>query len=77
MQLERTQIEAVGHNLPAFLLTPDVPVAGTLVIHPYGGAKEHMLGIAEAIAVQRVAAVVPDLCGHGENHSVIEPRHGR
>ena len=73
MQLERKLIEAPGHNIPAFLLTPDMPSAGALVIHPYGGAKEHMLGIAEALASQRLVTVVPDLCGHGENHVAIGP----
>lgn len=60
-----------GHAIPAFLLTPAVPCGAALVLHPYGGAKEHMLGLAEAIAARRVAALLPDLCGHGENMTPI------
>ncbi len=62
-----------GHAIPAFLLTPEVPNGAALVLHPYGSAKEHMLGMAEAIASHRVAVLIPDLCGHGENQMAIGP----
>jgi dienelactone hydrolase len=60
-----------GHAIPAFLMTPEVPCGAALVLHPYGGAKEHMLGLAESLAARRVAALIPDLCGHGENMTAI------
>lgn len=73
MQLQRVQdVKAPdGHALPAFLLTPEVPCGAALVLHPYGGSKEHMLGLGEALAARRVAALLPDLCGHGENMTPI------
>ncbi len=73
MELERVHdLKAPdGHVIPAFLLIPPVPNGAVLVLHPYGGSKEHMLGLAEAIAEHRVAALIPDLCGHGENMTPI------
>ncbi len=69
MKLERIRdLKAPqGHAIPAFLLTPGQPAAGVLAIPPYGGSKEHMLGIAEAIAEQGLATLCLDNCGHGEN----------
>ena len=61
-----------GHNIPALLLTPDVPPgAGAVVIHPYGGTKEQMLAVALALTEKGIACLLPDLCGHGENHAEI------
>jgi len=60
-----------GHPIPAFLLVPEVPNGAALVLHPYGGSKEHMLGLGEAVAARRVATLLPDLCGHGENMAPI------
>ncbi len=60
-----------GHPVPAFLLLPEVPNGAALVLHPYGGSKEHMLGLGEAIAARRIAVLMPDLCGHGENMTPI------
>jgi dienelactone hydrolase len=75
MKLERIRdLKAPqGHSLPALLLTPDSPRGAALVLHPYGGAKEHMLGLAEAIAERGVAALAIDNCGHGENKTPIGP----
>ena len=61
-----------GHTLPAVLLTPDVPPkGGAVVIHPYGGTKEQMLAVALALGERGFACLLPDLCGHGENHAEI------
>ena len=61
-----------GHSIPALLLTPDVPpCGGAVVIHPYGGTKEQMLAVALALAEKGIAGLLPDLCGHGENHTEI------
>jgi dienelactone hydrolase len=63
---------ADGHSIPALLLTPDVPPrGGALVMHPYGGTKEQMLGVALALVDKGVACLLPDFCGHGENHAEI------
>jgi pimeloyl-ACP methyl ester carboxylesterase len=62
-----------GHAIPGFLLKPASPRGGVVVCHGYGGAKEHMLGLAVAIAEQGAAALAIDLCGHGENRSPIGP----
>jgi dienelactone hydrolase len=61
-----------GHPIPALLLTPDVPPGGgAVVMHPYGGTKEQMLGVALGLVEKGIACLLPDLCGHGENHAEI------
>ncbi len=63
---------ADGHPIPALLLAPDVPPrGGALVMHPYGGTKEQMLGVALALVEKGIACLLPDFCGHGENHAEI------
>ncbi|MFI5179928.1 MAG: alpha/beta hydrolase [Thermoanaerobaculia bacterium] len=64
---------ADGHAIPGFLFTPASPRGGVVVCHGYGGAKEHMLGVAVAIAESGAAALAIDLCGHGENRTPIGP----
>ena len=56
-----------GCSIPAILICPDSPRSGTVLLHPYGTSKEHMLGLAFAIAEQGGAAIAIDNCGHGEN----------
>ncbi len=62
-----------GHPVPGFLFTPASPRGGVVVCHGYGGAKDHMLGVAAAIAEKGMAALAIDLCGHGENRAPIGP----
>jgi pimeloyl-ACP methyl ester carboxylesterase len=62
-----------GHAIPAYLLTPPSPRGGAVLCHGYGGSKEQMLGVAVAVAERGTAALVPDLCGHGENMAPIGP----
>jgi pimeloyl-ACP methyl ester carboxylesterase len=62
-----------GHAIPGFLLSPASPRGGAVVCHGYGGAKEQMLGVAVAVAEKGTAALVIDLCGHGENMAPIGP----
>ena len=75
MNLERiTTLAATdGHNIPAYLLTPDSAYGGAALVPPYGCTKEHMLGIAAALGRVGIAALSIDLCGHGENHTAIGP----
>lgn len=75
MNLERvTTLTATdGHNIPAYLLTPDPARGGVALIPPYGSTKEHMLGIAAALGEVGLAALSIDLCGHGENQTAIGP----
>jgi len=79
MNLERiTTLAATdGHNIPAYLLTPDLTpgsaCGGVVLIPGYGAAKEHMLGIAAKLGEAGIAALAIDLCGHGENHAAIGP----
>ena len=79
MNLERiTTLAATdGHNIPAYLLTPDFTPdsarGGAVLIPPYGAAKEHMLGIAVTLGEAGIAALAIDLCGHGENRAAIGP----
>jgi dienelactone hydrolase len=55
-------------------MAPDAPDAGAVILPPYGGTKEHMLGLAAAIAENSgFAALVIDNCGHGENQAEIGP----
>jgi hypothetical protein len=62
-----------GHAIPAFLFRPAAPKGGVVVCPGYGASKEQMLGIATAIAEKGPAALVIDLCGHGENRTPIGP----
>ena len=62
-----------GHAIPAFLLSPTAPLGGAVVCHGYGGSKEQMLGVAASVAEKGTAALVIDLCGHGENMAPIGP----
>jgi dienelactone hydrolase len=75
MNLERiTTLAATdGHNIPAYLLTPDSARGGVALIPPYGSTKEHMLGIAATLGEVGIAALSIDLCGHGENRTAIGP----
>lgn len=69
-----TDLKGPGGVFPALLITPDVPArAGAAVLHPYGGTKEQMLAVALGLAENGVASVLPDLCGHGENHAPLGP----
>jgi hypothetical protein len=62
-----------GHAIPAFLFSPASPRGGAVVCHGYGASKEEMLGVAAAVAEKGTAALVIDLCGHGENMAPIGP----
>lgn len=75
MNLERiaTLSATDGHNIPAYLLTPDSARGGAVLIPPYGSTKEHMLGIAAALGEVGIATLSIDLCGHGENRTAIGP----
>src|SRR3989449_7678765 len=75
MNLERITILAAtdGHNIPAYLFTPDSARGGAALIPPYGSTKEHMLGIAATLGEVGIAALSIDLCGHGENRTAIGP----
>src|SRR2546428_1001596 len=75
MNLERiTTLAATdGHNIPAYLFTPDSARGGAALIPPYGSTKEHLLGIAATLGDVGIAALSIDLCGHGENRTAIGP----
>ena len=72
MNFERLNISAAdGHAIPGFLLAQEAARGGALLLPPYGGSKEHMLGLAAALAEAGWAALSVDLCGHGENTAAI------
>src|SRR5437773_2656049 len=75
MNLERiTTLAATdGHNIPAYLFTPDSARGGAALIPPYGSTKEHLLGLAATLGDVGIAALLIDLCGHGENRTAIGP----
>jgi len=73
MKLQRVHVSKSAGDIPGFLVLPEAPVGGALLIPPYGGTKEHMLGIAAALAETGWAALSIDLCGHGENKTNIGP----
>ncbi len=74
MNFERVNLSAAdGHRIPAFLVAPEKASGGVLLIPPYGGSKEHMLGLAAVVAEAGWAALTIDLCGHGENSAPIGP----
>lgn len=62
-----------GHVIPASVFLPDSPRGGVLLCPGYGSTKEHMMGLAAAIAEKGVAALTPDLCGHGGNVAPVGP----
>lgn len=62
-----------GYGIPAYLFVPAAPRGGAVICHGYGGSKEQMLGVAVSVAEQGTAALVIDLCGHGENGAPIGP----
>ncbi|MGZ8851542.1 MAG: alpha/beta hydrolase [Thermoanaerobaculia bacterium] len=62
-----------GHNIPAFLFAPPSPRGGAVIVHGYGASKEQMLAVATSVAEKGTAALVIDLCGHGENTAPIGP----
>ncbi len=76
MQIRRIKDLATSDNspIPAILICPESPSSGTVLLHPYGTSKEHMLGLAFAVAEQGGAALAIDNCGHGENLAPIGPR---
>jgi len=61
-----------GHRVPAYLVTPPLPRAGAVLIHGYGGCKEHMLGLAARLADSGLAALCLDLRGHGEHPASLD-----
>jgi dienelactone hydrolase len=72
MNFERVDVGNSGHAVPGFLLAKEAPVrGGVLLLHPYGGSKEHMLGLAAGVAEAGWAALAIDNCGHGENTAEI------
>ena len=75
MNLERiTTLAATdGHNIPAYLFTPESARGGAALIPPYGSTKEHLLGLAATLGDVGIAALLIDLCGHGENRTAIGP----
>lgn len=76
MELQRvTDLAAPdGHYIPALMLAPKVPAGGAVLLHPYGGNKEQMMGVALALAERGMAVLAIDNCGHGENQFALGPR---
>jgi len=73
MNFERVDVGAPGSPIPGFFLSMEAVQGGVLLLHPYSGGKEHMLGIAAFLAEAGWAALSVDLCGHGENHAPLGP----
>lgn len=73
MDLERVKdLKAPdGHAIPAVLVAPKSAQGGAVLIPPYGATKEHMLGLAFALAEQQIASLSIDTCGSGENMTAI------
>ncbi len=70
MRFQRVLVDKPGGEyLPGFLILPERPNGGALLLHPYGAAKEHMLGLALGLGEAGWAALAVDLCGHGENRA--------
>jgi dienelactone hydrolase len=63
-----------GHIIPALLVEPPAARRAVVLLHPYGGSKEQLLGIALALAETEVAVLVIDNCGHGANKTAIGPQ---
>jgi dienelactone hydrolase len=71
MNFDRVDVGDAGHAIPGFLLAKDAARGGALLLHPYGGSKEHMLGLAASLAEEGWAALAIDNCGHGANMAAI------
>jgi dienelactone hydrolase len=62
-----------GHPIPAITVSPEGPTSGLVLLHPYGGGKEQMMGVALAVAEQGIASIAIDNCGHGHNQFPLGP----
>jgi pimeloyl-ACP methyl ester carboxylesterase len=62
-----------GHSIPAISVSPVAPRSGLVLLPPYGGGKEQMMGIALAVAERGIASIAIDHCGHGENQFPLGP----
>ena len=71
MNFDRVDVGSAGQAIPGYLLAKDKVRGGALLLHPYGGSKEHMLGLAASLAEDGWAALAIDNCGHGENTAAI------
>jgi dienelactone hydrolase len=71
MNFDRVDVGSAGQAIPGYLLAKDAVRGGALLLHPYGGSKEHMLGLAASLAEDGWAALAIDNCGHGENTAAI------
>ena len=75
MNFDRVDVGSAGQAIPGYLLAKDKDKdkvrGGALLLHPYGGSKEHMLGLAASLAEDGWAALAIDNCGHGENTAAI------
>lgn len=61
-----------GREIPALMVAPSPAGGGVVLCHGYGGAKEEMLGLAYYIAEAGLAALCPDMRGHGERQDLLE-----
>jgi pimeloyl-ACP methyl ester carboxylesterase len=74
MNLERVDAgRTPTHPIPGFLMRNQETRGGALLLHPYGAAKEHMLGLGASLAEAGWATLAIDVCGHGENRNEIGP----
>jgi dienelactone hydrolase len=58
--------------IPGFLFEPRDAVAGVVIVHGHGGAKESTLGLAAHLADRGLAALAIDLRGHGEHPGLLD-----
>lgn len=74
VKLQRVgEIQAAdGFQVPGYLLEPEQPQGGLLLVHGYAGRKEEMLGLAVHVAEVGVAALCIDLRGHGDHPALLD-----
>ena len=79
MNFDRVDVGNAGQAIPGYLLAKDKDKVrgGALLLHPYGGSKEHMLGVAATLGEDFWAALAIDNCGHGENTAAIGTAMGQ
>jgi alpha-beta hydrolase superfamily lysophospholipase len=72
MKIERLLlVQEKEKTIQAVKIVPLKPAGSVVLVHGYGGCKEEELGLAWRIAETGLVVCAIDLCGHGENLSVL------
>lgn len=63
-----------GFGIPAIAVTPSSARQAVVLVHPTGGCKEQMVGIALQLSDDGISSLSLDLGSHGESDGTFGPR---